>query len=164
MSSRISHLAAVGLALLSTGAVSYAEERSSAIAAVTAAYHREEAAIGRKDLKAVTALYSSSFTDIDETGDRSDLAGTRKRMLMVFQMVKTLKLQQIPQKFVVQGSQVTVTGASHLEGVLFDPQKRTHRMVTDGAFIDIWVRTGRGWLKRQSRSVTARTTFDGKRQ
>lgn len=141
-----------------------ADATSDAKAAIQAAYNNETAAMIKKDVKGIVAVYASDYVEIEKDGKKSTLAELKQQMQQLFPSLRNVKATQSVSKVTLKGSQATVLSRQHLEATFINPQtKKNQSLVATANLEDLWVKSGKStWLKKQSKVLTENQTLDGK--
>ncbi len=129
-----------------------------------AIYNKDNAAVMRGDLMA--ALYSTTqdFVSIDTKGRKTTRSEMEKKIPQVLGLMKDIKSNTTVTKVILTGKNARVMIKEHAEATITNQQtKKPGKFVVDGTGEDLWTKTGQGWKKKSSRSLTLKQSLDGKR-
>ncbi len=132
--------------------------------AIQAVYNRESAAINKKDVEGVLAIYTADYVEIGQGGKKRSLAETKQEMQGIFATLQAMKMTQTISKVMLKGEQATVQVKQHMDAALTEPQThKKHSITMSSSVEDIWVKSGKsGWLKKHSKTLSEQGTMDGK--
>ncbi len=153
----------LGMLLSFAPSILRADATADAKTAIQSAYAKQTAAINKKDVQGVVAVYSPDYLAIGTNGRKNrTLAETKQQLAMLFTKGQNIKATQTIQKITVKGNQATVLVKEHAEFSLPDLQQKLHRLISNSNAEDIWVKSGKSnWLKKQSKTLSNKGTVDG---
>lgn len=141
-----------------------ADTPAQARKAIQAAYDREDAAVGRKDIKGALANCAPDFQFVAPDGTRGSLADARQSLSTQFGKNSSFVAKTTIQKFTLQGSKTVVTAKEYQLRTVVPraPHAHAHKIVTVGIDEDTWVKHGDRWLRERTRAISQKQTLDGK--
>jgi len=130
-------------------------------------YTKFAAAEKAKDVKTIEAMsnlyFSKSFVFVHADGHKQTgadmLAELKTNMKMI---VKFEECTGTIQKIVDKGNTAEVTVANHSKLSISGPDKKPHIMVDDETTLDTWVKEAGKWKLKQIKTVSEKSTIDGK--
>jgi len=135
--------------------------------AIQAAYDRFGVAMHRKDAESATADFTPDFTELDGDGAaiQSGIPTERRQFQALFLYSRSITVTETIQKLALRGKRAIVTIK---EQMTLDSTKQTPQGVrpltfcSDSVHEDVWVRSGRRWLRQSTRTLSIQETVDGK--
>lgn len=126
-------------------------------------YNRENGAAMKKDAEGLLAYTAPDYVHTDKKGNKMKLEQMRQMMPQLFAITSDIKAKTTITKITVKGKQAKVAVSEHAEMMMTNPQtQKQGKVVADSSSQDVWMKTGKGWMKKSSKTLTERATFDGK--
>lgn len=151
------------ISLLALASAALADTTSDARKAIQGLYDTDNAAAKRKDVNALFAHTSSDFVAIDKSGKKHTLAETKQMIPMLFSMMQDLKAESRVNTIKLSGSSATVTVDESMSAKMVNPQNQKSASVSmTQTSKDVWVKSAKGWMKKQSTSIKENTLVNGK--
>ncbi len=145
-----------------TAGVAFADAASDARKSIQAAYDAESAAIGKHDVNATYRAYTSDYVSINEKGDKKNLEQSKASAKSMMAVMKTLTVTQKVQTLTLKKSdQAIVTVKTHVSGATVGDAKTAQKLLADETDEDLWVKTGTGWLRKRSKTLSQTMTING---
>ena len=156
-------LAGVAACLLAPALQVKAETAAQVKKAIQAQYDKGNAAVAKKDSKALVATYTTDRISIDDKGVKHTVAEELQQMKQVFAMAQSLSGTTTIVSITVKGYTAIVQVKESDKVVMANPQTHaTSTMVMDSVSDDTWVKNGATWLQKKSVAKSQKTTLDGK--
>ncbi|HZO87155.1 MAG TPA: nuclear transport factor 2 family protein [Chthonomonadaceae bacterium] len=149
--------AALALAPLAT-----ADATADARKAIQTAYNQANAAMARKDVNGGLAHFAPDFEAVTRNGKKIMLPQIRQQLQQIT-MMQSIRAKSTIQKFRLKGNQAVVTVKEHADLTGVNPQnKQKLTMSIDSVSEDTWVKSGKGWLQKRSKSLRETAKINGK--
>ena len=160
---RGSAAAGVAAVLLALSVRARSDAASDAKKWIQAAYNRENAAAIRRDVDGVLADTAPDYVSVSPRGGSTPLRLIKPRLRPLLEAMRVKRATTRVTKVVLKGPEAHVATTEHVVAVLANPEtQRPANLVIDSTTESVWVRGGKGWLKKRSRSHDVRRSMDGK--
>lgn len=149
---------------LSISAVHARPAAPSAVqATIQKLYDRENAAVAAKDVKAVFSLRTPDYEAVSSRGQKRTASQLRQIYGQMFAQTRSLKGVSRVQSLALHGQTAQVKVSEVATIALTDPRTGHDAVMKISQIsLDDWVQRNGRWLKRRSRALSAKTTFNGK--
>ncbi len=142
--------------------LAFADAASDARKNIQAFYDAESVAISKHDVNATFRSYAPDYVSINEKGEKKNLEQTKDAAKSVMISMKTLTITQKVQTLTLKKSnQATVVVKNHISGVTIGDAKTSQKMSGDETAEDLWIKTGSGWLRKRSKTLSMTMTTNG---
>ena len=113
--------------------------------------------MARKDVAGAEVGFAPDFVGISRTGQRFSLAEHQAGMPQMMAAVKRMKRTTVIQRFAATAKMAQAQTETIMAGTVQDPRTgKTITGATDTITLDVWVKSGGGWLQRQTQEVQSR--------
>jgi hypothetical protein len=136
---------------------------------LTALFSRFAAAFKKKDVKTALSFFAPEYS-AKEMGRTVTRADVEKQMNQAMANLKSIEsLSWDIQKLTVKGNTATVEARETMNATVVDnlgnlgPKGQTHKIGDVERTRDVFVKTPQGWLLKQSETLSAQVTIDGKK-
>ena len=162
MKYRIGVISAMAMALV-FGAQVVRADTAAVRKAISARYAASDAALRKKDAKALLAMITPDFTVKTAAGQTLTAKQLPALLQQEFAAIKEVKNTRWSiLEFGVKGNVATVKMTQTLSGVFTGQDQKTHTLSSTNVSVDTWVRTPSGWKLRKSVELSEKTLVDGK--
>jgi hypothetical protein len=128
-------------------------------------YAKMDAAYAKKDVAKVLSYRTPTYLSITEEGTKVPAAENKKRLEALFSTIADqVRTVTKIDSLTVKGNEAIAKVKQHAEITIVKatlPPQRS-KMVMDVNSEDIWTRTPKGWLLKQSKNVSGSQSLDGK--
>lgn len=161
--SRPLQVAAVLFAVSFPCLAAHAETPASAKKAIQAVYNKADASVGKRDMAGLESTSTPDYAVVLKNGKKLTLDQLRPQMQQMFQRTIKMSAKTVIEKVSLKGKEAEVTAKTHNEVFILNPQtQKPSQYVIDSTVQDIWVKSAKGWLKKQTKSLSQTAKIDGK--
>lgn len=131
--------------------------------AIQAAYNEQNAAFARRDADGFFSHRTIDYVSVDRHGNEHDGGEQRQSLETLFENTTAAKANTVVQQITLQadGAVVVVREQARLT-VVRPGDNRVGHFVFESTSRDFWVKTDDGWECKRSKSMTDRTTINGR--
>lgn len=145
------------------GPAALAADTAGVRAKIQSDYARMDTALARKELVGAFAFYDPAYVHVTETGHAETLADTRRQVTAILAHVTSLKSKTHVDRLSVQGSTATATITQRIVITGANPRTgKTSTLTSTDVDREVWIARGGQWRLKSGRTLSSRSTVDGK--
>ncbi len=128
-----------------------------------AIYHEAAAALKNKDLQSLATHLDAGFWSRDVHGVKHTLEEARTRVQEAMEKTDAIESTRFSAiRVVTRGNMAIALATRRIAATIRDGENKPRKFVSDGIFLDLWLKSGDGWKLRRVETLAQRHTIDGK--
>lgn len=146
---------------VAVGSASFADTNSDAKKAIQAINDRAMNLILKQDFKSLAKLCTPDckFTQNGQTMSVDQMIGVMKAQMT---QMKDMKMSSTVLTCSVKGGTATCTSHDKSYAAMVGPDKKLHKITSDGTSKSVFVKSGGIWLMKSNATISDKETMDGK--